>query len=279
MDANFGIVLDDPSLELNFADQPEWKQTIACYSVFGSDKSQAGEVLQCTSFEGWRNAVMSPRVAHYLNPKLIAKEALSRFSSCTDLRQFDRKFAYFNVRLPQGKEIPGKFLSEMESLGFYNNSKSTVVLFRDVMKIALPKGMVFASGSIVNSQRLRQHFLEIMKDAFIQKSKEKFTLFWNEILLAIPKATGTTRVVIIYTARGKPAAAGLVTSTSSGAFLWCGGVKTLYRSQGLSKALIAIRQVLSQQDGCNRWSYSTSNARMKVRGDLHYDEYYFSTER
>jgi hypothetical protein len=172
-------------------------------------------------------------------------------------------------------EPPKEWVDQIEALGFHRKSSLTLALYRAPIPVSLPQGYFFSCGTI-GERRIRRLFLEVMHEAF---PKDDPSFFWSEIFKAIEVSEGATRIVVIQSGRGKPAAAALVTSTASGAYLWCDGVMKPHRGKGLHESLVALRQLVSSPDGCRHWLFSTVNPRLLRKGHSRFTDHIYYAQQ
>lgn len=211
----------------------------------------------------WRNPVMSPLWprGRKVSPKdLAGLEAYFRARP----KRFpfeDAHRAYLTALAGPGGHDIAAIGKAAAARGWTRQDRGTMNVWTRPIPLALPDGYSFSAARLGRSA-IHRDFLEQTKRNF-----RSSTLFRRELNRTFPTLAERTYEAVLYSSAGNPAAAGLVTTLNGGAFLWCGSVDPRHRGRGLWRALVAVRQLLSQADGARIWSTSTVNPRIAGKSD------------
>jgi hypothetical protein len=238
------------------------KKIHGAYASLGERPKNTPMNVSLFHCDRWRNPTMSP---YHLAAGLKRNdfEAATRFfGKLRPSRDFETVGPYLNV---VGTSADIRQAAKLAKAAGWEKRKYDPVPVLNVwekpLPLELPKGFYFSAGRF-SDRKLNRDFLFTMRKNFGTKPK-----FIREVSAMIKGLGEGIQLVVLYHESGAVAGAGLVATKNGGSFLFCGSICPQYRGRGLWNALVAARQMVSQDRGSEFWITTTGNARIKGKGD------------
>jgi len=241
-----------------------WKAIANCYSALGKS-IPVGTSTSYFHCKYWRNPVMSP---FFVREDRLLKgfhKAEFLFKKHKPSHFYDSKSAYVNLLNIEQSNLKHPVLKKAADLEWNPSPKpNTLNGWESQLPINLPKSIHFVSGRYFD-KAIYAGFLNGMTSSF--NSSPQFMRQLNMMMRAIE---ANIRTVLLYHESGKLAGSGLVATANQGAFLFCGSIEKPFRGRGLWSNLVAIRQMISAQQGAKLWVTTTHSQRILEKGEFSY---------
>lgn len=242
------------------------RRIAAAYSGLGERPKRLPSAFAHFECPRWRNPVMSPL---WPRCKTVSAPDLARLEGF--FRAHPKRFPFEDANRAYLTALAGAGGHDIRTIGKVAAARGWIRKDRGAMNVwfrpsplAIPNGYHFSAAPLGKSG-LHRDFLRQTKGNFKSSAR-----FMRELRRMFPTLANRTSEVVFYSRTGMPAAAGLVTTRDSGAFLWCGSVDPRHRGRGLSRALVAALQLVSRADGADFWATSTENPRIAGKCDRAY---------